>query len=1038
MLLAATMLGARGEVFLPRPADDPAIAITAAAATKWQEGVYEAWHLSGGCTFTQGANTVQANEAIVWVEPPAVDKPGEPHKVIIYAEPVAGQMILLSHHDPTGKSAKQNVPQWFGRWRTGPGVAWRVGRQSAPPPNAPAIHTRASAHFQAIGTQAYASLASAPSGEVQLAQFEQFVPPPAPVVANPGGVRRVRIGQRSEVGMQINSRTLPSGESATTITGGTRIIIEGLEVNGLPQAFGPVGVLDIQTDRAVIWSANSIHNPGSFEQQNDLPLEIYMEGNIEFRQGDRVVYADRMYYDVRRRVGTIINAELQTPLSGLKGVEFNDIVRLKASVIEQLNESQFVAHDAILTPSRLEVPSSHLGAQTITFENTQQPKIDPFTGAQAQDPVTLEPLYESRSLAQSQGNFVYVSGIPVFYWPTMSTDLESPDFYISNLRVRNDRIYGFQTLVDLDMFQLLGVDEPPAGVDWDVSLDYLNRRGFGYGTTVEYNRDTFFNTIGPTSGLFDAWFIDDNGVDNLGFFRRDIVPEASYRGRTFWNHRQKVAQGWLEGWTVQAEVGWISDRTFLEQYYEQEWDDRKDQLTGVRLKRLIDNRSLSIEANGQLNPFFTQTQWLPRLDHYILGQDLLDESLTLNTHTSLAYANQNVASTPTNPQLQSEWTLLPWEQDDAGGRITGRGERLLLRSSIAAPWNFEPFKVVPYTTGELGHWGSDRNGNDIQRMYGQAGVRASIPFWTANPYIQDPVFNLNGLAHKVVFDMEASVSTSNRDMEDFPLYDEIDDDVFEEIRRRLFFQPFGGELAGTFFDPTTSPTTIDPKFDPRYYLLRTNTQSWVTSPAMEVADDLALVRFGMRHRLQTKRGLPGRQHIVDWMTLDTNISWFPDDNRDNFGTPLGLADYDYRWHVGDRFTIVSDGAADFFGEGFKTLSAGMIVNRPSRGNLYLGYRTMRGPFTADVLTATINYRMNSKWVGSVSSLVDFSDAGNIGQSVTFSRIGESLIFSFGANIDESKDNVSFNFLIEPRFLPTLSLTRATGIDIPPVGAGGLE
>jgi hypothetical protein len=787
----------------------------------------------------------------------------------------------------------------------------------------------------------------------------------------------------------------------------------------------------------VVWSSGSILM-GTFEQRNDMPLEVYLEGNIVFRQGDRVVYAHRMYYDVRRNVGTIIDAELLTPLTSFQDLDYAGKVRLKAAVIEQLDASRFVARDALLTTSRLEVPSYHLGSETITFENVQQPKINPYTGTQAVDPVTLEPEYQSASLAQSQNNYLYLGNIPIFYWPTIATTLEEPSYYIDNLRIRNDRIYGFQTLVDFDMFQLLGVTDPPVGTEWDVSLDYLSQRGLGYGTAVEYDRDSFFDILGPTTGLFDAWFIHDNGRDNLGFGRRNIVPEESFRGRVFWNHRQKFADGLLDGWTAQAEVGWISDRTFLEQYYEQEWDDRKDQITGLRLKRLRDNRSLSIEANGQLNHFFTQTQWLPRLDYYVLGQDLAAETLTWHSHTSLAYANQNIASRPTNPELASAWALLPPEQDSAGNRANPKGERLVTRNGLAMPLNLEPFKVVPFATGELAHWGSDLDGNDIQRAYFQTGVRASIPFWTVNPKIQDPVFNLNGLAHKVVFDMEASVSESNRDLDEFPLYDEIDDDVFNEIRRRLFFSPFGGELAGTFFDPTTSPTTIDPKFDPRYYLLRSNTQSWVTSPAMEVVDDLTLVRFGMRHRLQTKRGVPGRQHLVDWITLDSNVTWFPNDDRDNFGSQLGLADYDFRWHLGDRFTILSDGAADFFGEGFRTVSAGMLVNRPSRGNLYLGYRTLRGPFTADVLTATVNYRLGPKWLASASAVVDFSEAGNIGQSITFSRIGESLIVSVGANVDESKDNVGVNFLVEPRFLPTLSLTRRTGIEIPPVGAGGLE
>ena len=55
-----------------------------------------------------------------------------------------------------------------------------------------------------------------------------------------------------------------------------------------------------------------------------------------------------------------------------------------------------------------------------------------------------------------------------------------------------------------------------------------------------------------------------------------------------------------------------------------------------------------------------------------------------------------------------------------------------------------------------------------------------------------------------------------------------------------------------------------------------------------------------------------------------------------------------------------------------------------------------------------------------------------------SRIGESLIATVGANYDQSKDNVGFSFLVEPRFLPKLNVTRRTGIEIPPAGMYGLE
>ncbi len=246
-----------------------------------------------------------------------------------------------------------------------------------------------------------------------------------------------------------------------------------------------------------------------------------------------------------------------------------------------------------------------------------------------------------------------------------------------------------------------------------------------------------------------------------------------------------------------AEVGWLSDRTFLEEYYENEWDNNKDQLTGVRLKRTYDNQSISIEANGRINDFFTQTQWLPRLDHYWLGEPLLDDNLTWFEHSSAAYANIGVATTPTNPQLASEFNLLPWEQDSAGNPITGQGERLVTRQEIDWPIDAAPFKIVPYGLGELGDWGQDINGERFQRVFGQAGIRASIPFWYADPNIHDALFNLNGLAHKVVFDVEASIADSTQNLDRFPLYDELDDDSIEDFRRRLFFSPFGGPEFGT-------------------------------------------------------------------------------------------------------------------------------------------------------------------------------------------------------------------------------------------------
>src|SRR5207247_2117684 len=126
-----------------------------------------------------------------------------------------------------------------------------------------------------------------------------------------------------------------------------------------------------------------------------------------------------------------------------------------------------------------------------------------------------------------------------------------------------------------------------------------------------------------------------------------------------------------------------------------------------------------------------------------------------------------------------------------------------------------------------------------------------------------------GIAHKVVFDVDASVADSNRDLSLFPLYDQIDDDAQEHFRRRFAFNTFGG--------------TTPPQFDERFYAVRSGLAGSVTNPSAEIADDLMAVRMGIRQRWQTKRGPTIRPRIVDWVVLDTEIVYFPRANRDNFG-----------------------------------------------------------------------------------------------------------------------------------------------------------
>jgi len=213
--------------------------------------------------------------------------------------------------------------------------------------------------------------------------------------------------------------------------------------------------------------------------------------------------------------------------------------------------------------------------------------------------------------------------------------------------------------------------------------------------------------------------------------------------------------------------------------------------------------------------------------------------------------------------------------------------------------------------------------------------------------------------------------------------------------------------------------------------------SYVASPSTEIADDLFTTRLGVRQRWQTKRGPAGNQHVIDWISLDTDCTLFPDPNRDNFGQVLGLVDYNFRWHAGDRTTVVSDGYFDFFDQAPKYFTVGGFLNRPPRGSIYMGFHALEGPITSNVLAFNYSYRMSPKWLSSFGTTYDFYQARNIGQNITLTRIGESFLFTLNVNVDTSKGNVGANIAIQPRFLQG-RLGAPSAVAIPVAGVYGLE
>jgi len=987
------------EITLPAPDETQPIRVTADSAHRWNEGSREVWVLTGRCIVQQGNRTSSAEHAVLWVDRGGSHR-GARHSVTAYLE---GD-VRIAHRSPMKKGvavkrdAQVRDAQWLGRYHSRDSVQIRIPRVSEAGTQLPDIYRRAAAYQTPRPRRKTNS-------NVRLAQFT-FPGPPAPADPVPQGTRRVRIFPRSGR-VQAEWFRSPNGrEWVAVVDSGVTLLVDGIE--GL-------GAIDVSTDRLVIWIAGGEQPDllrGSL-QRDDLPLEIYMEGNIEFRQGDRVIYADRMYYDVTKRTGTVLSAEILTPAPSINGM-----IRLRADSVQQVNQDSFVARGASITTSQLGVPRYAVTAETITLEDHQHPSINPFTGEVDLD-ADGQPIITHQRMATSGNNLMRIEGFPIFYWPTLATDLEKPTLYLDRIDIESDRVYGTQVYSHWDAYQLFGIRNPLPGTEWDLGLHYLSKRGPAASTAFFYDWPQLFGIAGPTAGFVDVWGVfDDQGLDQLGRGRRDLIPEASHRGRILHRHRQRLPFEFQ----LTAQFGYISDRTFLEQYFETEWDTFKDQTSDFELKRTVDNRSFTIFGASRINDFVTETEWIPRVDHHWLGQSLLWDRFTWYAHTHAGYARMKVGEAPSaiNPTELAMWAPLPYEANV-------QGERIATRQEIDLPFQLGPVKVVPYALGEAAHWGADLTGDDTQRLYGQVGVRMSMPMWKAEPLAESELWNVHGLAHKVLFEFEFAHAESSRDVTDFALYDPIDDDSTEDFRRRFAFDPA--------FDAFGASPPVAARFDPRFYAIRSGLGSWVTSPAVELVDDLTALRFGVHQRWQTKRGMPGQRRITDWITLDVDATLFPKKDRDNFGQSLGLLDYDFRWHVGDRVTILSDGIFDFFSGGQEIFTVGALLDRPGSGSLYLGFRSLNGPISSQQLAAALNYQMSQHWITTMGATVDLAENINIGQNLSITRLGESFNIRLNMNVDAGRDDFGVGISIEPRFLGRSRLARTDATRLP---LGGLR
>jgi hypothetical protein len=996
-------LDSSGKTALSLPTSNYSEAITVSAKKGWKRNTekYDILFLSDDCTIRQGSNFVQAPQAVIFIS--SKNNTNQLQEIAVYLESESSANPLVLEFDPESVNAQITDKRWFGKFHTTANVRMLIMNTELTPDQDPAIYKRA---LRALNHEL-------PS--IEQVQYTE--------VAQPKGqdttpFRRISLNSRGDNDMSIDIEPIPDNPDRAIfiISKGMNLIIEG--VNGEDMLTGDV--VDISADHAIIWSANpkpkSLQN-GKTKQDSKSDFEVYLEGNIIFRDGERVIKAKRMYYDAKNKIAYILDGELTTPIVGIKGI--TGVMRIKSEVLRKIGEGNYNAKNSFVTTSLLGQPTWALRSRSMSLTDKYYAPI--FS--------EVEPV--KRQILSAENNTLVIGRFPVFYWPWLAADAGEPTFYIKSISVGSSGYYGYTVRTEWNPFQLFNIKNRPDWLDGSLGVSWMEKRGIGHGVKINYEPQQIPGKQTNVRGQINYWGINDiSDGDKLGGARNPVVFPKSYRYIFSWSQQQQMNSlfGMRGDWSVNASVGKVSDRTVLPYYYHTSWVNSENQTTAVEVTKTKDDSLWKFRIERSLDDFYTNANQLPRLDHYLIGRSFLYDKLTFYSHSRVGYIDYNVAQSPYAPDAAAWYRdarffrYLPWELGTNSltsappnpanigavkpDVLNDSFEIFSTRAEADLPFSVGAIRVVPYVLGDFSHWGADRSGNDVQRLYYRGGVRLNLPFWKVMPNSSSRTLYVNGLAHKMSLDAEFSYAQSNEGMDNLILTDSLDRWAIEDFRRRYSVTTFGNTGA------------IPLIFDPRYYAYRSGIAGNVTAGNMELADDLTLMRVGMSHRLQTKRGPVGRRRIIDWVTFSTHLNYYPDESQ-NFGESVGLIDYDFMWHVGDRFSVFSSGLYDVFDGGQQITRIGGVWNRPNRGNITVMYDQLNGSaIKRDYLTLQVGYTMNEKYSASYSTSYDITANPwrNVGHNFIFTRTGESFRLMVGAVYSESLNEWSFTFGIEPVFM----------------------
>lgn len=480
---------------------------------------------------------------------------------------------------------------------------------------------------------------------------------------------------------EIPSRRIAGKKLRITIAKGNVYISQGVPGTDL--------FLEIRADSAVLYTAPTKTDKGPLAEK---VIGAYMEGDVIIRRGQRRMRGERLFYDFQTGRAIVIQPVLRTIQE-----QRNIPVYIRAAEARQLRirraapgkvsqkGGKWYFRDAIVTTSDFLTPGYCIAAKRAELQDTT---------VYDEKGVAVTPRSWRSKLVNTTFNIL---SVPVLWAPYLVGDAKEGHTALRKVTVGSNGRFGWGVESNWYLFRLLGLPRP-RGFKGTIHIDWYER-GFIVTPKIRYNRQNY-------SGFMRASYLADREAeDDFGKDRKDIEAQKD-RGRFLWRHRHFLPRGWQ----VQAEISYLSDRNFLEEFFPGEYWTGKEQETLVYAKKQKGSWAVSILGKWRINDFLTQTEAFPEIAGYLIGQSFWNDRLTF-------YGEGRAGIIRYRPDNDS--SLIASD-------TTCRGD---LRAEIDAPFAIGPVQFLPSIAGRITSWSDSPDEGGLTRPWGQVALSAMTHIW---------------------------------------------------------------------------------------------------------------------------------------------------------------------------------------------------------------------------------------------------------------------------------------------------------------------